>query len=88
MEQIHYYNEIKEEIKKLNQLVDEALENGTPIIQDEAVMEQNRKVDELIVKIQRNMFNTVINERNDNQKDKNIPLNDFQGYKDCILKEN
>ncbi|MEW9125140.1 MAG: hypothetical protein AB2421_20690 [Thermotaleaceae bacterium] len=88
MKQIHYYNEIKEEIKKLNQLVDEALENGTPIIQDEAVMEQNRKVDELIVEIQRNMFNTIINERNDNQKDKNIPLNDFKGYKDCILKEN
>ena len=41
------------EKEKLNRLADEALKKGIPLIQDEAFMEQNRKVDELVVKIQR-----------------------------------
>lgn len=50
----HNYNkELEKEKEKLVKLVNEALKNGTPIIQDKAVMEQNRKVDELVVKIQK-----------------------------------
>jgi len=41
------------EKEKLNRLADEALKKGIPLIQDEAFMEQNRKVDELVVKAQR-----------------------------------
>jgi histidinol-phosphate/aromatic aminotransferase/cobyric acid decarboxylase-like protein len=41
------------EKEKLKRLADEALKKGIPLIQDEAFMEQNRKVDELIVKVQR-----------------------------------
>lgn len=41
------------EKEKLNRLADEALQKGIPLIQDEAFMEQNRKVDELVVKAQR-----------------------------------
>jgi len=41
------------EKEKLNRLAGEALKKGIPLIQDEAFMEQNRKVDELVVKAQR-----------------------------------
>ena len=47
-------NEMLEKEKiKLNRLADEALKNGTPIIENEAVIAQSRKVDALVVKIQR-----------------------------------
>lgn len=46
-------NEILEKEKeKLNSLADKALQEGTPLREDEAFMAQNRKVDELVVKIQ------------------------------------
>lgn len=48
-----YHEELEMEKEKLSRLVGEALKNGTPIIQDEAVMAQNRKVDTLVVRIQR-----------------------------------
>ncbi len=48
-----YHEELEMEKEKLCRLVGEALKNGTPIIQDEAVMAQNRKVDTLVVRIQR-----------------------------------
>ncbi len=41
------------EKEKLNRLAGEALEKGIPLIRDEEFMEQNRKVDELVVKAQR-----------------------------------
>jgi len=41
------------ERKKLNRLAGEAMKKGIPLNQDEAFMEQNRKVDELVVRIQR-----------------------------------
>ena len=53
MEHLSYNKELEKEKEKLIRLVNEALKNGTPIIQDKAVMEQNRKVDELVVKVQR-----------------------------------
>jgi polyhydroxyalkanoate synthesis regulator phasin len=41
------------EKEKLNKLADEAVKKGISLIQDKAFMEQNRKVDELVVKAQR-----------------------------------
>ncbi|EHQ89096.1 hypothetical protein [Desulfosporosinus youngiae] len=46
---------LKREKEKLHRLVEEAIKNGIPIIQDEAVMTQNRKVDDLVVKIQKEL---------------------------------
>lgn len=45
--------ELEKEKEKLYRLADEALKNGIPLTQDEAFMAQNRKVDELVVKLQR-----------------------------------
>ncbi len=45
--------DLEKEREKLNKLVDEAIKKGIPFDQDEALMEQNRKVDELVAKIQR-----------------------------------
>ena len=52
MKQENYNKELEKEKEKLNRLADKALESGIPLTQDEAFMSQNRKVDELIVKIQ------------------------------------
>ncbi|MCR6547230.1 MULTISPECIES: hypothetical protein [Clostridia] len=52
MKHENYNNELEKEKEKLNRLADKALESGIPLTQDEAFMAQNRKVDELIVKIQ------------------------------------
>lgn len=52
MKQGNYNKELEKEKEKLNRLADKALESGIPLTQDEAFMSQNRKVDELIVKIQ------------------------------------
>ena len=46
---------LKKETEKLHRLVDEALKSGIPMIQDEAVMEQNRKVDALVVRLQKKL---------------------------------
>lgn len=53
MKRVNYQEELEKEKEKLERLVNEALKNGTPIIQDEAVIAQNRKVDKLVVKVQR-----------------------------------
>lgn len=53
MTQVNDHEELEIEKVKLIRLVDEALKNGTPLAQDEAVIEQNRKVDALVVKIQK-----------------------------------
>ena len=45
--------ELEREKEKLNKLVGEAFNKGTPFTEDEAVMEQNRKVDTLVIKIQK-----------------------------------
>jgi len=42
---------LEKEQEKLRKLGEEALKNGIPLTQDEAFMAQNRKVDELVVKI-------------------------------------
>lgn len=44
---------LEKEREKLNRLAEEALKNGIPLNQDEAFMAQNRKVDALVVKIQK-----------------------------------
>jgi hypothetical protein len=48
-----YDKELEREKEKLNKLLDGAFNKGTPFTEDEAVMEQNRKVDTLVVKIQK-----------------------------------
>ncbi|MDQ7093617.1 hypothetical protein REC12_08450 [Desulfosporosinus sp. PR] len=55
MKKILLNEKLKKETKKLYILVEEALKKGTPIIQDEAVMVQNRKVDALVVKLQKEL---------------------------------
>ncbi len=51
MKRVNYHEELEKEKEKLNRLAEEALKNGIPLTQDEAFMAQNRKVDELVVKI-------------------------------------
>ena len=51
MKKSSFDEKLKIEKEKLNELADEALKMGIPLIQDEAFMAQNRKVDELVVKI-------------------------------------
>lgn len=46
-----YYMELQAERKKLENLVDEALKNGTPINKTHLIMEQCKKVNQLILKI-------------------------------------
>lgn len=46
---------LKREKEKLHRLAEEAINNGIPIIQDEAVMRQNRKVDALVVRLQKEL---------------------------------
>jgi len=46
---------LKREKEKLHRLVEEAIKNEIPIIQDEAVMRQNRKVDALVVRLQKEL---------------------------------
>ena len=48
------YNEKLEiEQEKLKMLASESINKGIPLVRDEAFMTQNRKVDALVVKIQR-----------------------------------
>ncbi|HHT96097.1 MAG TPA: hypothetical protein GXZ71_09475 [Clostridiaceae bacterium] len=53
MKKARYDKELEREKEKLNKLVGEAFNKGTPFTEDEAVMEQNCKVDTLVVKIQK-----------------------------------
>lgn len=60
---VKYHNELEIEKEKLSRLVDQALKNGTPIIQDEAVMAQNRKIDTLVVRIQKEKIRYTKNQQ-------------------------
>lgn len=53
MKKSSYDENLETEREKLNKLADEAMKKGIPLNQDEAFMEQNRKVDKLVVRIQR-----------------------------------
>lgn len=44
---------LKEEKEKLHRLGEEVMKRGVPLREDEAFMKQNRKVDELVYKIQK-----------------------------------
>jgi len=48
-----YNKKLEIEQEKLKMLANEAMKRGIPLNQDEAFMTQNRKVDALIVKIQK-----------------------------------
>ena len=41
-------DQLNKEQEKLNQLIEEAMEKGTPPGESEAILEQSRKVDELM----------------------------------------
>jgi hypothetical protein len=68
VEKVEYDKELEREKEILNKLLINAFNKGTPFTEDKAVMEQNRKVDALVVKIQRekrkyyNKFDVVFNE--------------------------
>lgn len=47
---VDYNKELQLEREKLNRLVDEALKNGTPLSKTHAIMEQCKKLDDLISK--------------------------------------
>ena len=53
MKQRILYEQLEKEKRKLGNLVDEALKNGIPLPQDEAVMAQTLKVDVLVVRLQK-----------------------------------
>ena len=53
MKKARYDKELEREKEKLNKLVGEAFNKGTPFTEDEAVMEKNCKVDKLGGKIQK-----------------------------------
>lgn len=53
MKKSSFDKKLEIEKEKLHRLADEALKRGIPLNQDEAFMEQNRKVDALAVKIQK-----------------------------------
>jgi hypothetical protein len=44
---------LEEEKEKLHRLGEDAMKRGVPLREDEAFMKQNRKVDELVYKIQK-----------------------------------
>lgn len=52
MKHVNYNEELEKEKEKLSRLADEALKKGISLTQDESFMAQNRKVDELVFKIQ------------------------------------
>ncbi|MDD5018664.1 MAG: hypothetical protein PHO15_11270 [Eubacteriales bacterium] len=45
-----FYKELQKEREKLDRLVDEALKNGTPICKTQAIMDQSKKIENLILK--------------------------------------
>lgn len=53
MNNLSFNKKLEIEREKLNKLAGEAIKKGIPLNQDEAFMAQNHKVDELVVKIQR-----------------------------------
>ena len=53
MKKSSYVENLEIEREKLNRLADEDMKKGIPLNQDKTFMEQNRKVDELVVRIQR-----------------------------------
>ncbi len=53
MKRVNYHEELEKEKEKLSRLADESMKKGIPLTQDEAFMAQNRKVDALVVKIQK-----------------------------------
>jgi hypothetical protein len=53
MNETNLNKELEKEKEKLSKLAEEALKNNIPLPQDEAVMAQSRKIDALVVKIQK-----------------------------------
>lgn len=47
------YHDLERERKKLLRLIDEALNCGIPIRQNDAMLEQSRRVDAMLIQVQR-----------------------------------
>lgn len=47
---VNPYADLERERRKLIRLIDDALKKGVPITQNDAILEQSRKVDALILK--------------------------------------
>ena len=45
-------DELKRQQSILNQMIEDAISNGTPVSQNEDILKQSQRVDELIVKVQ------------------------------------
>ena len=56
-------NRLEQERRKLIQLIDQALKHGIPLNQNEQILEQSRKVDALIVEMQKGIGKTKPNQR-------------------------
>ncbi|MDO7788160.1 hypothetical protein [Desulforamulus aquiferis] len=65
MKKTSLYEKLEMEKAVLTQLADEALKNGIPFTQYDKFMDQNRKIDSLILEIQKEKERNRKNNRND-----------------------
>ena len=54
------YDELNREKAKLNHLVNEAMKNGIPVSENKEILEQSRKVDTIIMEIQKTEENEKV----------------------------
>jgi hypothetical protein len=62
MRNLQLFSKLEKERKELNRLIDAALENGTPISGTREIIEQSRKVDDLVVIIQEELNRKIVRE--------------------------
>jgi hypothetical protein len=63
MKNLQLFSKLEKEREELNRLIDEALENGTPIAGTREMIEQSRKVNDLVEIIQEEWNRDIIRER-------------------------
>ncbi len=63
MKNLQLFIRLEKERKELNRMIDAALENGTPIFEIREIIEQSRKVDDLVAIIQKELDRNSIRER-------------------------
>ncbi|MFT9494536.1 MULTISPECIES: hypothetical protein [Thermotaleaceae] len=63
MKNLSFNKKLEIEREKLDKLAVEALKKGIPLNQDEAFIAQNHKVDELVVRIQRDKLKNRKNQQ-------------------------
>lgn len=55
MNKLQLFKKLEKERKKLNKLIDKALEKGIPVFQTQEIIEQSRKVNVLVEVLQNEM---------------------------------